>query len=223
VRIFSLVFVVLFVSYGGSAFAAPTAPGLSTPSYTCSTHNPDSLSYDDPSVPYCTCDGLQDCMDMGNDHVCKGKAACDSDGCWCLWKKSTRADTGQTPESSGSGTKLSPSQDSVLSAPSRLSISNLTNTSLKISWRDNSNNEDGFIIDSMTPVNANNGSVLKMWSTLITVRDRRESRVMGMGVRSRTISSLTAGKRYCYRVRAFKGKIKSSFSETVCKNTLSRR
>src|SRR5687768_3138556 len=75
--------------------------------------------------------------------------------------------------------------------------------SLRLTWSDNSGNEDGFKIERMSP----NGSFVEV------------ARV-GADVASYTDSQLAAGATYCYAVRAFNSSGTSEATNAACATTL---
>ena len=85
-----------------------------------------------------------------------------------------------------------------VSAPSDLRTSLTPNNSVNLNWRDNSNDEDRFIIKRST--SANSGFV-KIGTT-------------PAGVSTYTDTQVAAGQTYFYRVRARKGTVNSPWSNT---------
>jgi len=71
---------------------------------------------------------------------------------------------------------------------------------LHLTWRDNSTNEDGFLIERSIGGQAPFGRIATVGANKWGIRD----------------SGLLLGRRYCYRVRAFNGAGVSGYSETVC-------
>jgi hypothetical protein len=72
---------------------------------------------------------------------------------------------------------------------------------LKLTWTDNSNNEDGFEIERRT-------------ATAFT-----RIAVVGVDINSYSDSNLTGGTKYCYRVRAFNTERYSDYSNEACATT----
>ena len=85
-------------------------------------------------------------------------------------------------------------------APSNLRTTSVTRTSVALAWRDNSNNEDGFLIQRAT----NRG-----FTTGLT------SFTVGANATAFTDTTAAAYTRYYYRVRSFNGLGNSAFSNTV--------
>jgi len=90
-------------------------------------------------------------------------------------------------------------------APSNLRTTAVTRTSVALAWNDNSNNEDGFLIQRAT----NNG--FSQGLTNFTA---------GANVTTFTDTTVSPNTRYYYRVRAFNGLGNSAFSNTVNVSTL---
>jgi serine protease AprX len=88
----------------------------------------------------------------------------------------------------------------VPAAPSGLTGTVLTSTSIRLNWVDNSNNETGFSIQRCSGANCTN------FAQIATV---------GAGVTTYTNTGLTSGQRYRYRVRAFNTVGNSAFSNIV--------
>ena len=92
--------------------------------------------------------------------------------------------------------------------PSNLQLSNFPtwqyNFQFDLTWKDGSNNEDGFKIERREGMTGS-------WNQIATA-----------GVNSETYSDtgLTRGTEYCYRVRAFNQSGNSSYSNIACRTTL---
>jgi predicted phage tail protein len=89
-------------------------------------------------------------------------------------------------------------QASVPNAPSNLTYTILSNTSVRLNWLDNSTNETGFKIERST-----NGT---SWSQIATV---------GANVTTYTNTGLNKSRTYYYRVRAYNAVGNSPYSNTV--------
>jgi FtsP/CotA-like multicopper oxidase with cupredoxin domain len=89
--------------------------------------------------------------------------------------------------------------------PSNLSATTITRTSVTLTWTDNSNNEDGFLIQRAD----NNG--FSQGLTSFTV---------GPNVTTFTDTTVQPNTRYYYRVRSFNGLGNSGFSNTINVTTL---
>jgi titin len=85
-------------------------------------------------------------------------------------------------------------------APSNLAASNITPTSLTLTWQDNSNNEAGFTFQRATNSSFSKG--------LVTV-------TLGAGVTSYNDSGLTKNNKYFYRVQSFNLNFTSAWSPTL--------
>src|SRR5262245_774604 len=70
---------------------------------------------------------------------------------------------------------------------------------LRLSWNDNSDNEEGFEIERMSPGNA-----------FLTIA------ILGANASTYTDLTLAAGATYCYRIRAFNAEAISDFSNLGC-------
>jgi hypothetical protein len=106
------------------------------------------------------------------------------------------ATTGSSSSSSGSTLTIPPA------APSSLSASSASSSSIKLTWHDNSTRENGYKIERSTDG--------KTFSQIATV---------GASVTSYTNSSLSSGKKYYYRVRAYNTYGNSSFTNTAYATT----
>ena len=85
-------------------------------------------------------------------------------------------------------------------APSNLAASNITPTSLTLTWQDNSNNEAGFTFQRATNSSFSKG--------LVTV-------TLGADVTSYNDSGLTKNSKYFYRVQSFNLNFTSAWSPTL--------
>ena len=91
-------------------------------------------------------------------------------------------------------------------APSSVSISQLSETSLRITWLDNSTNEDGFLIQrNDTPVPA--GTSISAWPYKTAAN-------------SPTIeyAGLTTNRSYCFSISSYNSAGSSSFTDSACYN-----
>ncbi len=99
-----------------------------------------------------------------------------------------------------------------LASPSNLEISDVTRTSLTLSWQDNSTREFGVEIFRVNPVAARKDRKMR-WKRIADVSERLDSNVVGMGLRSDDDFNLSPQTNYCYRVRAYVGFSKSEVSD----------
>jgi hypothetical protein len=93
-----------------------------------------------------------------------------------------------------------PPDDTPPAAPSNLSVTNLTQTSLTLNWADNSNNETGFTVQR-----AENSSFTK---GLVSVN-------VGPDVTSFNDSGLRKNTKFFFRVQAFNVNFTSAWSPTL--------
>jgi titin len=107
--------------------------------------------------------------------------------------------SGGQAASTASGTTLA----AVPNAPSALSASAVTATSVTLRWLDNSGNESGFVLERIA------GKVI----VAIPLASNSTSYTDG---------GLKAGSRYSYRVKAMAGSVSSGYSNTVSATTLRR-
>lgn len=108
-----------------------------------------------------------------------------------------------------------------LATPSELSVSNVSSTSLVLSWTDNSESEFGVEVYRIDPVAARSGQGGD-WELIGLFEERNDTNVKSTGQRSDRDSDLTPDTRYCYRLRAYMGFDRSrlsGFSESVCAQT----
>jgi hypothetical protein len=107
-----------------------------------------------------------------------------------------------------------------LVAPSNLAASNITNSTLTLTWTDNSDNEHGVEVYRVDPVAARRDG--ESWEFIGLFEERVDSRVKGTGSRSDEDYDLSPDTNYCYRLRAYVGFDRSQvsdFSENVCIKT----
>jgi parallel beta-helix repeat protein len=97
-----------------------------------------------------------------------------------------------------------PTPATVPVAPGSLTASVITGSSVKLTWSDNSSNETGFAIEQSTLSGA--------FSQIGTV---------GAGSTNLTVTGLSAGTKYSYRVRAYNTAGNSGYSSIVTATTLS--
>ena len=108
-----------------------------------------------------------------------------------------------------------------LVAPSGLVVSDITRTTLTLSWDDNSNREFGVELYRVDPVEARRNRA-NSWKKIGTLEERNQSNVTGTGMRSDEDFDLRPGTNYCYRMRAYSGFDRSEvsgYSEVVCTMT----
>lgn len=111
------------------------------------------------------------------------------------------------PEAPPTG-PAAPPEAANFSAPSDLAIAN-TAAGLRFIWQDNSNNEDGFIIERRLPMTSS-------WILVGTISNSDPSSAGYTGQRAYTHSALRAGIAICYRVSATRGSNRTEPSSLVC-------
>jgi hypothetical protein len=110
---------------------------------------------------------------------------------------------------------------SALAAPSDLQVSDITNTTLTLSWTDNSDREFGVELYRMDPVAARRERKAG-WEFIGLFEERVGSNVKGTGRRTDQDYELEPDTNYCYRLRAYSGFDRtevSGFSKTICTKT----
>jgi hypothetical protein len=95
-----------------------------------------------------------------------------------------------------------PTQPARPAAPSNLSTSARSPTTIDLSWRDNSNDEDGFEIERQ-----------------LQGRDWQKITTVGRNITNHTDAGLSPNTAYCYRVRAYNAAGPSDYSNTSCATT----
>jgi hypothetical protein len=108
-----------------------------------------------------------------------------------------------------------------LVAPSNLAVSDITSSTLTLSWTDNSDSEYGVELYRVDPVAARRDGGTS-WEFIGLFEERVDSNVKGTGLRSDEDYELSPNTNYCYRMRAYVGFDRSQvsdFSENVCTKT----
>jgi len=108
-----------------------------------------------------------------------------------------------------------------LAAPSNLAVRDVEQTTLTLTWFDNSDREYGVEVYRIDPVAArqDRGS---SWEFIGLFEERIDSQIKGAGTRSDYDYELTPDTNYCYKLRTFYGfdrKLVSEFSDKVCTKT----
>ena len=111
--------------------------------------------------------------------------------------------------------EIVPARRGRLTAPTGLALGNATPTSLILYWQDNTEFEHGVHVERSTPVAAR-GGISHDWQGVFSVEERIESQMRGRGTRSDIDDGLARRTRYCYRLRAYSGRVLSDYSEIVC-------
>lgn len=112
-------------------------------------------------------------------------------------------------------------QESGLVAPSGLQVSDITGTTLTLSWLDNSDREYGVELHRVDPVAARRNQA-NGWKFIGLFEERIDSNVKSTGMRSDEDYDLSPGTNYCYRLRAYVGFDRSEvsdYSENICTKT----
>ena len=92
----------------------------------------------------------------------------------------------------------------VPNSPSSLSTSRISDTAFRVSWLDNSTNEDGFLLQRDDALVAEDTTVT-LWPNKVS-----------SGVISWDVTALTQGKRYCITVAAFNSSGVSKWADWSC-------
>lgn len=108
-----------------------------------------------------------------------------------------------------------------LVAPSNLAISDLTSTTLTLSWYDNSTAELGVSVEQIDIERSDDrsqrpGEGFANWIVVLDIDEPNIANRPGTGMRSRAVSDLTPDTNYCFRMRAQSGDQMSEYSELVC-------
>ncbi len=105
-----------------------------------------------------------------------------------------------------------------INSPSQVTLYDVTNNQLSISWMDNSNNEYGVSVERGMP-EEDRGGINFNWQHVFNVEERIDSNVKGTGWRTDGDDGLAANTEYCYRLRAYYKKMYSKYSTSVCAST----
>lgn len=108
-----------------------------------------------------------------------------------------------------------------LAAPSDLNLSEVTSTTVILSWVDNSDREFGVEVYRMDPIKARHKGGAN-WKFLGLFEERIGSNARGTGWRSDEDFDLNPNTNYCYRLRAYVGFDRSEVSDytkIVCTKT----
>ncbi len=100
-------------------------------------------------------------------------------------------------------------------APTKVTLYDVTNNQLSISWMDNANNEYGVSVERGIPKN-DRGGINYNWQHVFNVEERIDSNVKGAGWRTDGDDGLSSNTEYCYRLRAYRKSIFSNYSKTEC-------
>lgn len=243
-RLPALLIGLLLAAAGPSAHAQSISSpqGMGGTNFSC---NPDSDQPGSPTV--CICEGVHDCLIMGQSGVCKGNDGkkddtfCRDGHCVCTVGGSSNrvgpesglrpeADTSPTRNAplprdrrtqrsaAPSGSEAVPARKGVLPAPSELTLSEVGRTSLRLTWTDNSTVEHGVAVDRGMPVE-DRGGMNYRWRHAFNAEERVTSRVQGTGSRTEEDDQLEPDTVYCYRLRAYRKDHYSSYSRQACART----
>ncbi len=83
---------------------------------------------------------------------------------------------------------------------------------------DNATMEYGVSVERGTPTEAR-GGINYHWKHVFNVEERVDSRMRGTGWRTDGDDGLNRGTEYCYRLRAYRNRAFSDYSEPVCTHT----
>lgn len=103
-------------------------------------------------------------------------------------------------------------------APSQVTLYDVTNNQLNISWMDNSNNEYGVAVERGMP-EEDRGGINFNWQHVFNVEERIDSNIKATGWRTDGDDGLAANTEYCYRLRAYHQAQFSPYSAPVCTTT----
>jgi hypothetical protein len=112
-----------------------------------------------------------------------------------------------------------PARRGTMAAPSDVTLSNVTRTTLTLEWHDNTRWEFGVEVERGTPTRER-GGINYHWRRVFNVEERVESHTQGTGLRSDGDDGLTPATRYCYRLRAYREGNYSGYSNATCTQTL---
>ena len=140
------------------------------------------------------------------DYIENNNAAFDynsDNGGWFLTIPSTAATTTTTTTTTTTVPKVQ-----IPNAPSSVSISQLSETSLRITWLDNSTNEDGFLIQrNDTPVASGTSSSAWPYKTAINTPTIE-------------YAGLITNRSYCFSISSYNSAGSSAFTDSACFNLI---
>ncbi len=114
------------------------------------------------------------------------------------------------------GTRISVKNS--INSPSKVTLYDVTNSQLKISWVDNDSTEYGVSVERGTP-EKDRGGVNYNWQHVFNVEERIDSNVKGTGWRTDGDDGLASDTTYCYRLRAYHKSKFSAYSSISCTTT----
>ena len=148
-------------------------------------------------------------VDAFIDYNANDDAGFDYNGDWFLTIPSTAATTTTTtPTTTTTTTTTTVPKVQIPNAPSSVSISQLSETSLRITWLDNSTNEDGFLIQrNDTPVASGTSSSAWPYKT---------------ATNTPTIeyAGLATNRSYCFSISSYNSAGSSAFTDSACFNLI---
>jgi len=146
-------------------------------------------------------------VDAYVDYMDNGNTGFDYNGDWFLTVPSTTTTTTSTTTTTTTTTTTVPKVQ-IPNAPSSVSISQLSETSLRITWLDNSTNEDGFLIQrNDTPVPS--GTSSSAWPYKTTANTP-----------SVEYAGLITNRSYCFSISSYNSAGSSAFTDSACFNLI---
>ena len=149
-------------------------------------------------------------VDAFIDYNANDDAGFDYNGDWFLTIPSTAATTTTTTTTTTTPTTTTTTVPKVQipNAPSSVSISQLSETSLRITWLDNSTNEDGFLIQrNDTPVASGTSSSAWPYKTAINTPTIE-------------YAGLITNRSYCFSISSYNSAGSSAFTDSACFNLI---
>jgi|GEM_PF-3591462 len=108
-----------------------------------------------------------------------------------------------------------------MKAPTDVTLYDVTDNKLTISWMDHANNEYGVSVERGKPME-DRGGINFNWQHVFNVEERIDSNVKGSGWRTDGDDGLAANTEYCYRLRAYRKAEFSDYSQAVCVRTVNK-
>lgn len=99
--------------------------------------------------------------------------------------------------------------------PTQVTLYDVTNDSLSISWMDNANNEYGVSVERGTR-KKDRGGINYGWQHVFNVEERIDSNIKGTGWRSDGDDGLLPNTEYCYRLKTYNQSSASLYSQPSC-------